>query len=207
MFSHQTLADALRIRQAQINDIDLQVFVTSQPQLPFIRPAVRAFILSLRSVQPDQFTKQLHKFLLNDIVSMHLKRLAVETLAEMIPKQDDLTIVSMLSSRLPTIFSRFLERANGEDWFLFLHNNWLPTVNMPNIENSSTILRYFSRFLDGNEQCLITIWNRAFDEQWLPVSNLTWSISSALKNLKRWKISGISQCLEKLIDANKGGII
>ncbi|MDA3822681.1 MAG: hypothetical protein PF450_08760, partial [Bacteroidales bacterium] len=206
MFSHQTLADALRIRQAQINGINLQLFVTSQPQLPFIRPAVRSFILSLRSVQPDQFTKQLRQFLLDDSILMHLKRLAVETLAEMAAREGDLLIVSVLSSRLPTIFGRFLDRANGEDWFLLLHNNWLATVNISSVENSvRSVLRYFSRFLDGHEEYLITIWNRAFDEQWLPVDNLVWSISSDLRKLKRWDTTGTIQLLEKLLDANGDG--
>jgi len=205
MFSHQTLADALRIRQAQINGVDLQSFVTSQPQLPFIRPAVRSFILSLRSVQPDQFTKQLRQLLLNDGVSMHLKRLAVETLAEMGAKEEDLAIVSVLSSKLPTIFNRFLDRANGEDWFLLLHNRWLATVNISTVENSiGSVLRYLLRFLDGHEEWLIAVWNRALDEQWLPVRNLAWSISSDLHNLKKWDIPGVRELLETLFDANEG---
>ena len=205
MFSHQTLADALRIRQAQVNGVDLKQFVTSQPQLPFIRPAVRAFILTLRSTQPDQFTKQLRQFLLDDNISMHLKRLAIETLAEMAAREGDLAIISMLSSKLPTIFGRFLDRANGKDWFLLLHNHWLSTANISSLgDGVGVVLRYFSQFLDGYEEWIIAIWNRALDEQWLPIGNLVWSISSDFRKLKKWNAPGVSQLLEKLLSANEG---
>ncbi|WP_269620260.1 hypothetical protein [Zhongshania sp. BJYM1] len=205
MFSHQTLADALRIRQAQVNGVDLKRFVTSQPQLPFIRPAVRAFILTLRSNQPDQFTKQLRQFLLDDNISMHLKRLAIETLAEMAAREDDLAIISVLSSKLPTIFSRFLDRANGRDWFLLLHNHWLSTANISSLGDSvGVVLRYFSQFLDGYEEWIIAIWNRALDERWLPIDNLVWSISSDIRKLKKWDAPGVGLLLEKLLSANEG---
>jgi hypothetical protein len=205
MFSHQTLADALRIRQAQANGVELKQFVTSQPQLPFIRPAVRAFILTLRSTQPDQFTKQLRQFLLDDNISMHLKRLAIETLAEMSARQDDLAIISVLSSKLPTILSRFLDRANGRDWFLLLHSHWLSTASIFSLgDRIGVVLRYFSQFLDGYEESVIAIWNRALDEKWLPIGNLAWSISSDFRKLKKWDTPGVSQLLEKLLSGNEG---
>ena len=204
MFSHQTLADALRIRQAQKNGVDLHHFVISQPQLPFIRPAVRSFILSLRLVQPDQFTKQMRKLLLEKSISMHLKRLSVETLAEMVPREDDLLIVTVLSSRLPTLFSRFLDRANSEEWFGLLYDKWLVKVNISSIGNIiGVILQYVSKFLDGHEESLITLWDRALDEQWLPTDSLVWSISSDLKKLKRWDIGGVTHLLKKLLGAKE----
>jgi len=206
MFSHQTLADALRIRQAQKNCIGLKQFVTSQPQLPFIRPAVRAFILTLRSTQPDQFAKQLRLFLLEDNISTHIKRLAIETLAEMVGREEDLPIINLLSSKLPSLFSRFLERADRKDWFLLLHDHWLPDVSIPSFgDRAGNVLRYFSRFLDGYEERIIKIWNRAFDEQWLSNNNLVWLISSELRNLKKWDLPGVNQLLEKLLSINKGG--
>ncbi len=205
MFSHQTLADALRIRQAQMNGVSLQQFVISQPQLPFIRPAVRSFILSLRTTQPDQYARQLRQLLVDDSVSIHIKRLSVETLAEMTARKDDLAVVSLLSLQLPTIFNRFLDRADEESWFRLLHDDWIPTVNIAALENSvGTILRYFSRFLDGHEDVVIAIWNRALEEQWLPSSNLIWSISSDLRNLKDWNTPGAYELLEKLLASSYG---
>lgn len=206
MFSHQTLADALRIRQAQVNGVGLKQFVTSQPQFPFIRPAVRAFILTLRSTQPDQFTKQFRQFLFDDNISMHLKRLAIETLAEMAASEDDLAIISALSSKLPTIFGRFLNRANGKDWFLLLHNHWNIAGNIALLgDNIYIVFHYFSRFLYDNEDLIIAIWNRALEEQWLPVGNLVWSVSSDFRKLKKWDTPGVSQLLKKLLSINESG--
>jgi hypothetical protein len=205
MFSHQTIADALRIQHAMQSKVSLQKFVTSQPQLPFIRPAVRAYIGSLRSTQPQQFTKQVRQFLMTESISMHLKRLAVETLAEMTVRDSDLPLVSALSTQLPSLFGRFLDRAKSDEWFHFLHDKWLISLSYGDIKSIASLLfRYFSSFLDGHEELVIKIWLRSIDEEWLPARTLVWQISTELERIKKWDIQGVSELLEKLFNANDG---
>ena len=115
---------------AQQNCIDLTTFVLSQPQLPFIRPAVRSFILYLRSAQPANFTKQLRQFLLADTIAMHIKRLTVESLADMTPTTQDLRLVTLLFTQLPDLFGRFLDKAQSHEWFQLLYNHWLNNINL-----------------------------------------------------------------------------
>ena len=203
MFSHQTLADALRIRQAQKNGVTLIRFVTKQPQLPFIRPAIRAFILYLRAAQPQMFIRQLRQFLLADDIATHLKRLAVESLAEMTPTVKDLPLIRVLFNDLPHLFNRFLDKANSDAWFQLLYHHWLDKVNLVTAKhNASSVLFYLTKHLDGQEQQLIALWHRAFDEQWLATDDLVWHISIKLEKLTNWDDPAIKTLLVKLFDAS-----
>jgi hypothetical protein len=204
MFSHQTLADSLRIRKAQQEGVDLLSFVTSQPQLPFVRPAVRAFIQYLRLTQPKAFTRQFRVFLTNDSVSTHLKRLSLETLAEMSPRDSDLGVVKVLFTYSPMLLNRFLGKAVDVMWFELLKD----TLVVFSAEHGSgniagMVLRYFEQFVEGNEEWLVAVWHRAIDEQW-PMNNLTWSIISSLKRLERWDLESISNLIEKLLSSKPG---
>ncbi|WP_444935856.1 hypothetical protein ACJJIW_17185 [Microbulbifer sp. JMSA004] len=202
MFSHQTLADSLHIRKAQKEGVDLLSFVTSQPQLPFVRPAVRTFVQYLRFAQPRAFTKQLKTFLSDNSVATHLKRLSLETLAEMSPRQSDLVIIKALVGYSPALLKRFLDKADDAIWFDLLRGPLVSFSATSAGENiAGTVLRYFEQFAEGNEEWLVNVWHRAIDEQWLPMSSLVWSISSSLKNLKRWDLDPIAGLLEKLLDA------
>lgn len=205
MFSHQTIADALRIQLAIRKNITLLEFVVSQPQLPFIRPSVRTFLTSLRNSRSNHFTKQVHQFLMTDSVSMHLKRLAVETLAEMPARDHDIKIVSLLSNHLPSLFGRFLQQATHEDWFCLLHDTWLQSLSYTKIqENAGPLLRYFSKFIHGHESEIIKIWNRAIDENWGDTKLLVWQITNELEHFKAWDAGGMHDLLLKLFNAQDG---
>ena len=205
MFSHQTIADALRIQNSMQSKITLQHFVTTQPQLPFIRPSVRTFITALRKTQPQQFTKQIRHLLLDESISMHLKRLAVESLGEMGVRDSDLAIISILSNKLPNLFSRFLNTADSQEWFTFLHDKWLPTLSDLELKNNAgNIFRYFSRFLDGHEELIIKLWLKAINEEWLNPKTLIWQISAELERIKAWDTQGVVELIEKLLSVYDG---
>ncbi len=201
MFSHQTLADALRIRQAFQNGTTLLAFSTSQPQLPFIRPAVRSLIQTLKNRSPKQCIRQLREFLLSDKVSMHLKRLAVETLAEMEASGHDIALVITLSNQHPQLFRRLLERANNNSWFLLIHDQLIPNINVKKSQqNTYAIIYFLSKFFKGNEEKVVRIWHRAIDEEWLNIKNLSWLVSSELEKNKNWSIPYLDDFLKKLLE-------
>ncbi|NQZ10507.1 MAG: hypothetical protein HRT35_25420, partial [Algicola sp.] len=183
--------------------VDLISFVTSQPQLPFIRPAVRSFILYLRSAQPQSFTKQLRRFLLADTIAIHLKRLAVESLAEMQPTANDLSLIMTLFNRLPNLFNRFLDKANSDAWFQLIYRQWLDKVNLAAAEhNAGSVLFYLTKHMVGQEQQLLGIWHRAFDEQWMSIDDLVWRVSTDVEKLTKWDVPGTKALLVKLFDAS-----
>ncbi|MFK5950094.1 MAG: hypothetical protein QM500_15125 [Methylococcales bacterium] len=205
MFSHQTLTDALRIRLAQQNGIVLVDFVNSQPQFPFIRPAIRAFIQALRIGQPDLFVKQFLGLLRHPKVAVHIKRLAVETFSEMSPVEKDIIILRHLSSHSSTLFIRFLGSAQSVDWFQLLHKEWLPNINIEsNKDILGRFLYYSAKFKHDFPKKLVSEWGQALDEEWLPVHSLVWSIPSDLCDLGRWDLAGIESLLRRLLELSKG---
>jgi hypothetical protein len=204
MFSHQTLADALRIRQAFQNGTTLLEFSTSQPQLPFIRPAVRSLIQTLKNRSPKQCIRQLREFLFSDKVSMHLKRLAVETLAEMEANGNDLALVITLSNQYPQLFRRLLERANNNSWFLLIHDQLIPNINVKKSQqNTYAIIYFLSKFFNGNENKVVIIWHKAIDEEWLNIRSFSWLVSSELEKNKNWNVPGLGDFFKKLLEKSE----
>lgn len=205
MFSHQTLTDALRIRLAQQNGITLVDFVNLQPQFPFVRPAVRAFIQSLRSGQVQVFIKQVLNLLRHPDIAIHIKRLAVETLAEMNPTEEDLIILMYLFRHNTSLFLRFLDRAKSISWFQFLFENWLPTINVDSSnEACNRFVFYAAQFKHQFPYKLITLWTKTIEEQWLPIHSLLWTIPSELCALDQWQLEGVEQLLISLFELSKG---
>ncbi len=148
-FSHQTLADCLTVRASIAKQKTLKDFILSQPQLPFIRPFVRAFLFYLRAHRSDQFSRQVTQVLSDDAVSYHIKRLICESLAEIKPVQDDWPLFRRLYQTYPELLKRTLIRLenmgslHGEAWFFFLSENWLPLIHASASDQKGIWLRLF----------------------------------------------------------------
>lgn len=199
MFAHQTLADALRIRQATRQNIALKEFVYSQPQFPFVRPAVRAYILALRHQNPSSFIRHFIQFVIDDGIAKHLKRLGVETFSGMSPLNSDIALINKMASSSLDLYSRFLASCKSPEWFELLYYHWLPTINVSS--NQELIVRFFNfsaKFMDTNPNLIIQIWNRAIDEKWIPIERVTWLILSETRRMKTLAVDGFRELLEKL---------
>ena len=201
MFSHQTLADALRIRKALKDDIQLNQFITSQPQLPFIRPAIKSFTVYLRSLSPRNFVRQYISTLSDDLVAMHIKRLLVETLAQLSPTKDDKEIITQLYNCDSSLLERFLSKAQSNSWFTYLREECLESFFIhPLTRKTYSLIRYFSDALDKDEEWVISFWNKVFDEGWLEHSYSVILITSKLEKVNCWTYQAIPQLLEKLLN-------
>jgi hypothetical protein len=88
-FSHQTLAECISVRAALAKNQSLAQFILDHPQLPFIRPAVRAFFFYLRAYQLDTFRRQVWEVLSHNEIAYHVKRLVCESFSEISPVDED----------------------------------------------------------------------------------------------------------------------
>lgn len=146
MFSHQTLADAMRVRLAIKSGNDLTDFVLSQAQLPFVRPSVRTYAQQIRNDE-RQYTKQLLRFINSEEVAAHLKRLVIETLAESSPRESDAMVLMRICHSQPLVFNRFLDAANSNEWFELLERLWFPRMNVETDRDALTrFFFYASKF-------------------------------------------------------------
>ncbi len=199
MFSHQTLADAMRVRLAIKSGNDLTSFVLSQAQLPFVRPSVRTYAQQLRSDE-RQYAKQLLRFINSDEVAAHLKRLVIETLAESIPRESDAMVLMKISRSQPLVFNRFLDTANRNEWFELLESLWLPRMNVD--ADGDLLTKFFfyaSKFKKPYPMKLLAIWHQAIDEEWMHNHQLLWSVGHGIKDFEYWNEPEFYRLLERLL--------
>jgi hypothetical protein len=203
-FSHQTLADCLIVRSALAKNKTLEEFILDDHQLPFIRPAVRAFFFFLRVHQPDSFRKQVRQVLSNDEIAYHVKRLICESLAEIVPVEDDWRLLRTIFQNYPDLFRRLLVRMQEVVWFNFLKQHWLATAQAS--ENWEDWLRQFCWKLSiWVNECpieVIALWREAIASNWVDKQNLIGIILSGLENLKAWNTEGVQELLETLVQSS-----
>ncbi len=200
MFSHQTLADAMRVRLVIKSGNDLTDFVLSQAQLPFVRPSVRTYAQQLRSDE-RQYIKQLLRFINSDEVAAHLKRLVIETLAESTPRESDAMVLMKISRSQPLMFNRFLDTAKGNEWFELLESLWLPRMNVD--ADGGLLTKFFfyaSKFMKSYPMELLTIWHQAIDDEWMHNRQLLWSVGHGIEDFGHWNEPEFYRLLKRLLD-------
>jgi hypothetical protein len=201
-FSHQTLADCLVVRSTLAKNKNLEKFILDHPQLPFIRPAVRAFFFFLRAHQPDSFRKQVWQVLSNDEIAYHVKRLICESLAEIIPVEDDWRLLRRIFQNYPDLFRRLLLRTQEIVWFNFLKQYWLTEAQAS--ENREDWLRQFCWKLSiWVNECpieVIALWREGITSGWTDRQTLVGIISSGLDKFEVWDVEGVQELLEALVE-------
>jgi ATPase family associated with various cellular activities (AAA) len=201
-FSHQTLTDCLIVRSALAKNQTLVQFILDYPQLPFIRPAIRAFFFYLRAYQAEDFRKQVWQVLLNDGVAYHVKRLICESFAEIIPVQEDWRLLRRIFRNYSDLFRRLFLLVESNVWFNFLKKHWLPEAQIS--ENKQNWLLQFALKLKiwGNQYPteVIQLWRAAFLSQWTDKQSLVRIISNGLQEFDNWNVEGVRELLEILVD-------
>jgi ATPase family associated with various cellular activities (AAA) len=200
-FSHQTLTDCLIVRSALAKNQTLVKFILDHPQLPFIRPAIRAFFFYLRAYQTDDFRKQVWQVLSNDGVAHHVKRLICESFAEIIPVEEDWRLLRRIFQNYSDLFRRLFLLIEANIWFNFLNRYWLPEAQIS--ENKQNWLFQFALKLKiwGNQYPteVIHLWREAISSQWAEKQSLIRIISNGLQDFDNWNTEGVRELLEILV--------
>jgi len=125
---HQALLDALTVRSALAEGQDLRAFILAHPPFPFLRPAVRGFAMHLRAIDPPRFRRQFRAAIGEPGIAYHLKRALIESLAEMVPSDDDWPLLRHLWQTHTDLFRRLLWQARHDAWFRVLLEHWWPLL-------------------------------------------------------------------------------
>jgi hypothetical protein len=199
-FAHQTLLDVLAVRQAQRTGDSLLQFVSKQPQTPFIRPTVRTFFFYLRTSDPGQFRRQVRAVLDAPDVAYHLKRLLVESLAELTTTAEDWPLINHLIRTHPSLFDSFFGRIRTPDWFALLQEHWLAELQAN--QDANRLLFYAQRISLLAEQDpaqTIALWQLVISLPWIDRERLRRVIALASRDLKAWTTPGAQQLVEWLV--------
>lgn len=119
-FGHQTLLDVLVMSSAQRRGLTLKQFIAQLTPVPFVRPAIRAFIVHLAAVDRASLRRQLRAVFTSNI-AFHIRRLAAESLAEQMPQDDDWSLIRDLYQCHRDVFQPLYMQAASLEW----HRFWL----------------------------------------------------------------------------------
>jgi hypothetical protein len=199
--AHQTLLDVLAVRRAQRNGDSLLQFVSKQPQTPFIRPTVRTFFFYLRTADPGQFRKQVRATLDSPGIAYQLKRLLVESLAELAAAAEDWPLINHLIRAHPSLFDSFFGRIRTPDWFALLQQHWLPELQAH--QDASRLLFYAQRIsilAPQDPAQAIALWQLAISLPWIDREELRRVIAFGSRDLTTWTTPGAQQLVEWLVN-------
>jgi hypothetical protein len=201
-FSHQTLRDCIAVRAALAKNQTLAQFILAHPQLPFIRPAIRAFFFYLRASQPDLFRRQVWEVLSHDEIAYHVKRLIYESFAEISPVDEDWRSLRRIFQNFPDLFRRLFWKVNNRAWFDILTKHWFPEV-LSTTERETWLLEFvlnLSVWMNVYPIEVVALWREAIKIQWANKQNVAATISSMLNDFEAWTTDGIREILEALIE-------
>lgn len=165
-FGHQEFLDIVLVREALQNDRRMVNFVLSQPALPFIRPTIRVYLHVLRATDQVDFRRQVRELLDNDCVVYHLKRLVVESLVEIQPVREDLSLFGYIVQEHESLFVRFIGRAYSDAWVdTFVRLFSVVSSNETTRHLAGRILRHLLRWVVNHPEIVLSTWKKAVEGQ------------------------------------------
>lgn len=173
-FSHQTLRECITVRASLAKNQTLAQFILQYPQLPFIRPSVRAFFFYLRASRLEIFGRQVWEVLSHDEIAYHVKRLIVESLAEIVPVDKDWRSLQRIFQNHPDLFQRLLQRANNGAWWNMITQHWLPEAKLAQ-DRETWLLRFvqwLGVWINVYPTEVVAFWREAIAQQWANPTNL-----------------------------------
>lgn len=186
-FRHQELLDVVAVRAARRRGERLRDFVAGYPALPFLRPTVRVFLHVLRADDPTVYRREVWGFMSDDAVAYHLRRLVAETLAEIHPEAEDLSLLRRLMRGHGDLFERFLQHASGQTWLEIVVETFLPSARRGEDAERWTgrLLQHLAVAVATHPQVVISIWRCALEDAWPGANAVNWVLAGSLERAFR----------------------
>ena len=150
------------------------------------------------------FLRQLWAALTDNDIAYHFKRLIVDSLAELIPQDEDWPLIRRLFKEQSELFRRLFWCIDGESWFRVLVDKWLPSLRPVDVDSEwhSLFAKRLDRWMNTCPDEVVKLWQRALSEGW-DDKNLAWQISVDLHKFNHWGAEGIPELIDALMNENK----
>ena len=199
-FGHQTLVDVLVIKDAERKSISLKSFIESLPAVPFVRPIVRAYVQYLLGGERASFRKQVRAVFASPLIAFHIKRLIAETMAEVIPTNDDWPLIQYLHQHYLDVFDAIYARASLLEWHDFWLRFLVPYVVQTRNTQALTIhvnkIAIWKKLVPND---VLAFWESVFVYDWIDKNKIANSICYELKTLRMDANTKIEPLLTKLM--------
>lgn len=165
-FGHQTLLDVLVVSGAQRNDLTLKAFIEQLPAVPFVRPTIRAYVTYLAAGDRSSLRKQL-RAVFDSQAAFHIRRLVAESLAELVPQDDDWSLLKHLLSQHRELFTPLYYQAASLEW----HRFWLKFL-IPNLlqqrdaQSLSLHAQHIGLWKNADPEAVVAFWMLALQQEW-----------------------------------------
>jgi len=165
-FGHQTLLDVVVISGAQRNDLTLKAFIEQLPAVPFVRPTIRAYVAYLAAGDRSSLRKQL-RAVFDSQAAFHIRRLVAESLAELVPQDDDWSLLKHLLSQHRELFTPLYYQAASLEW----HRFWLKFL-IPNLlqqrdaQSLSLHVQHIGLWKNADPEAVVAFWMLALQQEW-----------------------------------------
>lgn len=199
-FGHQTLIDVLVIKDAERKTISLKSFIESLPAVPFVMPIVRAYVQYLLGGERAGFRRQVRAVFASPLIAFHIKRLIAETMAEVIPTNDDWPLIQYLHQHHLGVFNAIYARASLIEWHDFWLNFLVPYVVHTRNTQALTIhvnkIAIWKKLVPND---VLAFWESVFVYDWIDKNQIANSICYELKTLRMDANTKIEPLLTKLM--------
>lgn len=204
-FTHQTLLDIFVVRNSINKNEDFLNFIISSPQFPFIRPIVRSYFFILYSMDFKTFQKQILQVLSNVQVTYHLKRLIVESFAELEVNDSNWKLLQRIEKMDKYLFERFFNVVKSYEWFETIKTKYVPNLfdNEKQLKWTRNLLFKSDMFINTYPNEFINHYNELINDGLN--KELLFPIFISLTKLEDLKYEGIYEILKYAlkIDSNE----
>ncbi|WOB05894.1 AAA family ATPase [Piscinibacter gummiphilus] len=197
-FTHQTLLDVLAIGSWERTGRGLQEFVASLPAVPFVRPTIRAYVLTIAAIDRKELRTHV-RGIASANVPHHLSRLVVETYADLEPEDEDWPMVRWLLQK-PSLFLALFGKANTLLWHHFWFK-YLAPLAWQDRDGSRLIHlahRAESHMLSDGDR-ILAFWLRVLETDWIDRSHFAMWVAYKIGEYRGPPRNGIGPLVLKLV--------
>ncbi|WP_436178449.1 hypothetical protein [Acidovorax sp. LjRoot66] len=200
-FGHQTLLDALAVRKAIRQGVDLLELIQSLQPVPFIRPAIRAFFTHLRLRDPQSFRIQVRAVFEAD-VAFHIKRLIAESYALCDPEDADWNLLRHIFRNDHEHFRTLYFATTEISWHHFWICNFIPFLESERRSDWLEIhVGKISLWADKDPVGVFSFWTRFATSGHAINGNLRRLFSFSLRRFKDLNRVDAYKLLQALVNA------
>lgn len=202
-FAHQTLLDVFAVRGASRAGTSLIQFIRSHAATPFLRPTIRSFLFHLRISDPTSFRSQIRAVVEAADIAFHIKRLVVESFAEVTPTDEDWRLVRHLSSNHAELFQLFYFATQATEWFDFFTRFWWPyLVSSKDVTSILLFIHHLDCWATTRSAAISRIFLDLLAFDWIPGQQATSIISTVMHRWTDWESTDLQPILTALLESS-----
>lgn len=197
-FSHQTLFDVLSINAWERRGGTLHSFIASVVPVPFVRPAIRAYVLYLAGADRKGLRNQV-RAIMDGPAPHHIKRALVEALADVEPTDGDWPMLEHLRQHT-SLFDALFFRTTGVAWYRFWLKFLVPAcVAHQDASRLGSIAYRASEYLQEDAASVLTLWETVLAAEWTEKAHFAIRIGFRLSEYDGPPIPGLEALLDQLV--------